>query len=74
MFEFVVLLSRSADAKEIELLATTHEAAMLRRRVKRQSYDPTDRALLAVLKCPSHQRGMAKTNVATRVDATDSEG
>jgi putative transposase len=49
VFEFVVLLSRSADAKEIELLALRHEVAMLRRQVKRRSFDPADRALLAAL-------------------------
>src|ERR1039458_3823844 len=49
VFGFVVLLSRSADAKEIELLALRHEVAMLRRQVKRRSFDPADRALLAAL-------------------------
>ena len=49
MFEFVVLLGRSDDAKEIELLALRHEVAMLRRHVKRQSFEPADRALLAAL-------------------------
>src|ERR1019366_9360564 len=49
VLEFVVLLARSDDAKEIELLALRHEVAMLRRQVKRQSFDPADRALLAVL-------------------------
>jgi hypothetical protein len=49
VFDFVVLLTRSDDVKEIELLALRHEVAMLRRQVKRLSFDPTDRALLAVL-------------------------
>src|SRR5450759_3812997 len=49
VFEFVALLARSADAKEIELLALRHEVAMLRRHVKRQTFEPADRALLAVL-------------------------
>lgn len=49
MFEFIVLLARSDDAKEIELLALPHEVAMLRRHVKRQSFEPADRTLLAAL-------------------------
>jgi len=49
VLEFVVLLARSDDAKEIELLVLRHEVAMLRRQVKRQSFEPADRALLAVL-------------------------
>jgi putative transposase len=49
VLEFVVLLARSDDAKEIELLALRHEVAMLRRHVKRQSFEPADRALLAAL-------------------------
>jgi putative transposase len=49
VFEFVALLARSDDAKEIELLARRHEVAMLSRQVKRQSFDPADRALLAAL-------------------------
>ena len=47
VLELVVLLARSDDAKEIELLALRHEVAMLRRQVKRQSFEPADRALLA---------------------------
>src|ERR1019366_9419059 len=47
VLEFVVLLARSDDAKEIELLALRHEVVMLRRQVKRQSFEPADRALLA---------------------------
>src|ERR1039458_4261713 len=49
VLDLVVLLARSDDAKEIELLALRHEVAMLRRQVKRQSFEPADRALLAVL-------------------------
>jgi putative transposase len=49
VLELVVLLVRSDDAKEIELLALRHEVAMLRRQVKRQSFEPADRALLAAL-------------------------
>ena len=47
VLELVVLLARSDDAKEIELLALRHEVVMLRRQVKRQSFEPADRALLA---------------------------
>jgi putative transposase len=49
VFEFIVLLARSDDAKEIELLALRHEVAMLGRQVKRHSFEPADRALLAAL-------------------------
>ena len=49
VLELVVLLAQSDDAKEIELLALRHEVAMLRRHVKRQSFDPADRALRAAL-------------------------
>jgi putative transposase len=44
--EFVLLLARSDDAKEIELLALGHEVTMLRRQVKRQTFEPADRATL----------------------------
>jgi hypothetical protein len=47
LFELVLLMARSEDSKEMELLALRHEVAMLRRQVKRQSFDPADRAILA---------------------------
>jgi hypothetical protein len=49
VLELVILLERSDDAKEIELLALRYEVAMLRRQVERQSFEPADRALLAAL-------------------------
>src|ERR1017187_6140796 len=52
VLDLVVLLARSDDAKEIELLALRHAVAMLRRQVKRQTFAPADRALLAVLSRP----------------------
>jgi hypothetical protein len=48
LLELVVLFARSDGAKRIELLAFRHEVAMPRRQVKRQSFDPADRAILAV--------------------------
>jgi hypothetical protein len=48
VLDLVVLLARSDDAQEIELLVLRHEVAMLRRQVKRQTFAPADRAFLAV--------------------------
>ena len=49
LLELAVVMAHSDDANEIELLALRHEVAMLRRQVKRPSFDPADRAFLAVL-------------------------
>ena len=49
LLEFVILFARSDGAKETELLALRHEVAILRRQVKRQSFAPADRAILAAL-------------------------
>jgi hypothetical protein len=48
-FGLVILLARSDATKEIELLALRHEVAVLQRQVKRQSFEPADRAFLAAL-------------------------
>jgi len=49
LFELVILMTRTDDAKEIELLALRHEVAVLRRQMKRPCFEPADRALLAAL-------------------------
>jgi len=49
LLELAVVIARSDDANEIELLALRHEVTMLRRQVKRPSFDSADRAFLAVL-------------------------
>ena len=49
LLEFVILFVRSDGAKETDLLALRHEVAMLRRQVKRPSFDPADRVFPAAL-------------------------
>jgi transposase InsO family protein len=49
VFEFLILLSRSADRKELEILVLRHELSVLRRRAKGSRYRASDRALLAAL-------------------------
>jgi putative transposase len=48
-FELILLCSRSAEAKEIEILVLRHELAVLRRQHSQPRLQPTDRALLAAL-------------------------
>jgi putative transposase len=47
--ELILLCSRSAEAKEIEILVLRHELAVLRRQHPRARLQPADRALLAAL-------------------------
>jgi putative transposase len=47
--ELILLCSRSAEAKEIEILVPRHELAVLRRLHPRAWLQPADRALLAAL-------------------------
>ena len=47
--ELILPCSRSAEAKEIEILVLRHELAVLRRQHPRARLQPADRALLAAL-------------------------
>jgi len=48
-FELVVVLGRSRERKEVEILVLRHELSVLRRQVGRTKYAARDRALLAAL-------------------------
>lgn len=49
VFGLVVLLGRSGERKEVEILVLRHELSVLRRHAGRVRYAPRDRALLAAL-------------------------
>jgi transposase len=49
VFECLILLGRSRDRKELEILVLRHELCVLRRQTKRSLYGAGDRALLAAL-------------------------
>ena len=49
VFEFLALLGRSADRKELEILVLRHELSVLRRQAKPARYRAADRALFAAL-------------------------
>jgi putative transposase len=49
VFELVVLLGRSPQRKEIEILVLRHELGLLRRQAARPRYEVRDRTLLAAL-------------------------
>jgi putative transposase len=48
-FECLILLGRSAEHKELEILVLRHELSVLRRQAKGSRYRASDRALLAAL-------------------------
>jgi putative transposase len=47
--QLLTLLTRGDAAKDLEILVLRHQLAVLRRQVPRPKFEPTDRALLAVL-------------------------
>jgi hypothetical protein len=49
IFELLVLLGRSADRKELEIVVLRHELSVLRRQGGRLRYEHRDRVLLAAL-------------------------
>jgi putative transposase len=49
VFECLILLGRSRDRKELEILVLRHELSVLRRQAGRPRYEPRDRVLLAAL-------------------------
>jgi hypothetical protein len=49
LVELLVLLARSPDRNEVEILVLPHELSVLRRRAGPPRYEPRDRALLAAL-------------------------
>jgi hypothetical protein len=49
IFELLVLLGRSSDRKELEILVLRHELSVLRRQAGRLRYEDRDRVLLAAL-------------------------
>ena len=48
LLEFVVLLVRSEEFKELEIVVLRHELAILRRTARRPAITTVDRVLLAV--------------------------
>ena len=59
VFELVVLLGRSAERKEIEILVLRHELGVLRRGAVRSRYEAPDRTLLALSRLLPRERWMA---------------
>jgi putative transposase len=47
LFELVLLLARSEQRKEVEILLLRHELQVLRRQVARPQLQPADRVVLA---------------------------
>lgn len=49
VLQLLVLLGRSGERKEVEILVLRHELGVLRRQAARPRYEPRDRTLLAAL-------------------------
>src|SRR5436190_12367826 len=68
IFELLVLLGRSRDRKELEILVLRHELNVLRRQAGHPRYERRDRVLLAAL-----SRALPRGRWALRGHARDAD-